>query len=64
MQKNPNKPFRMSVHELERYLGVCLMMDLVHLPSVRAYWDPDIDMMLCANVSPRIDLRKSISFMI
>lgn len=36
-QKNPNKPFSVSIVELKRYVGICLYASVCYVPNVRDY---------------------------
>lgn len=37
MQKNPSKPFTISVVELIKIIGVCVIMSLAPLPNIKMY---------------------------
>ncbi|XP_050527792.1 piggyBac transposable element-derived protein 3-like [Daktulosphaira vitifoliae] len=37
-QVRPNKPANISIKEMEQFIGICLKMSIVHLPSTRHYW--------------------------
>lgn len=37
-KKNPNKPIRVSITELKRYVGICVYSSVVKVPKVRDYW--------------------------
>jgi hypothetical protein len=37
-QKNPNKPYSVSIVELKRFVGICLYASVCHVPNVRDYW--------------------------
>lgn len=39
IQCDPNKPFPLTKNELQRFIGVCVLMSLVHLPNSRNYWN-------------------------
>lgn len=41
-QKNPNKPYTVSVVELKRYVGVYLYASVCHVPNVRDYWSDQL----------------------
>ncbi|KAK9680228.1 Transposase IS4 [Popillia japonica] len=45
-QKDPPRPFQMSVIDLKDYLGICLITSVVSISDVRLYWNetvgPDI----------------------
>lgn len=38
IQKNSNKPIRVSITELKRYVGICVYSSVVKVPKVRDYW--------------------------
>lgn len=38
IQCNPNKPFCVDIIDIKHYIGICIMMSIVHLPNVRKYW--------------------------
>jgi hypothetical protein len=35
---NPNKPFNLTIPELKKYIGICVVMSVNHLSNVRNYW--------------------------
>lgn len=37
-QVRPNKPANISIKEMEQFIGICLKMSIVHLPTTRHYW--------------------------
>lgn len=37
-QKNPNKPYSVSIVELKRYVDIFLYALVLHVPNVRDYW--------------------------
>lgn len=41
-QKDPNKAANFSVTDINRYLGICLYMSIIHMPSSRSYWSKTI----------------------
>lgn len=42
LQKNIEKPAYLTVEDIKQYIGVCLYMSIVHLPSIRHYWSKSI----------------------
>lgn len=42
LQGNINKPANITVKEMETFIGICLFMSLVKLPSARGYWSSEI----------------------
>lgn len=41
-QKNAAKPFQITTIELQKYLGICLLMSLAPLPNIRMYWQCEL----------------------
>lgn len=39
VQLDPNKPFFITKTELRKFLGICILMSLVHVPNSRNYWN-------------------------
>ncbi|XP_035457403.2 piggyBac transposable element-derived protein 3-like [Spodoptera frugiperda] len=42
VEKRPEKPSNITVKELEQFIGICLYMSIVQLPSTRFYWNEDM----------------------
>lgn len=42
IQKDPTKPFLITITELKKFLGVCLIMSLAPLPNIRMYWQSEL----------------------
>jgi hypothetical protein len=40
LQLDPSSTFRVTIEELRRYLGCCILMSLISLPSIRDHWGP------------------------
>uniref|UniRef100_A0A8D8ZG94 PiggyBac transposable element-derived protein domain-containing protein n=1 Tax=Cacopsylla melanoneura TaxID=428564 RepID=A0A8D8ZG94_9HEMI len=38
VQLDPSKPLPLSMVDLDKFLGICLLMSVVHLPNSRYYW--------------------------
>ena len=38
VQSNPNKPLCLTRHELEQFIGCCMLMSIFKLPRSRMYW--------------------------
>lgn len=38
-QKDPNKPLVVESDDIKKFIGICLIMSFVHLPSTRDYWN-------------------------
>lgn len=38
IQKDPSKPAMLSSTEIKNYMGICIIMSLVHAPNIRSYW--------------------------
>lgn len=43
LQKNVNKPFEVTVTDLKRYLGICIMTSLCIVPDIRQYWSENLE---------------------
>ena len=41
IQKNPDKPLRLTSSELEQFIGILYVMSLVKMPSSRMYWSKE-----------------------
>ena len=39
IQLDVNKPFHLTKTELKKFLGICVMMSLIHVPNCRNYWN-------------------------
>lgn len=39
IQLDVNKPFHITETELRKFLGICVMMSLIHVPNCRSYWN-------------------------
>lgn len=39
IQLDVNKPFHLTKTELKKFLGICVMMSLIHIPNCRNYWN-------------------------
>ena len=37
-QKNGSKPLEITILDIKRYIGICMIMSYVNLPSIRDYW--------------------------
>lgn len=42
IQKDPSKPFLITVNELKKFLGICLIMSIAPLPNIRMYWESEL----------------------
>ena len=42
VQKDPSKPFDFSIWDLRKYLGICLVMSCVSVPSTKDYWSASL----------------------
>lgn len=40
VQSRPDKPLNVDQSELQQFIGVCMWMSLIKLPSARKYWTP------------------------
>lgn len=38
VQKDPEKCIHVTKLEIKQYIGICVIISLVHVPKVRAYW--------------------------
>ena len=38
-QKDPNKPLVSESDDIKKFIGICIIMSFVHLPSTRDYWN-------------------------
>ena len=41
-EKNPNTTFSVTIDLLKKYVGICILSSIIHLPRVRDYWKPTI----------------------
>lgn len=39
IQIDPNRPFHITENDLRKYLGICVLMSIIHLPNTRNYWN-------------------------
>jgi hypothetical protein len=61
-KKDTSKPFELCVTDLRRYIGICIFMSIIHLPSSRDYWSDVLGnqhiteamSVICLRVSERI----------
>ncbi|XP_063216684.1 piggyBac transposable element-derived protein 3-like [Bacillus rossius redtenbacheri] len=42
IQKDPNKPLAINKNELKKFVGICIIMSVVHLPNTRSYWNASL----------------------
>lgn len=42
VQKNPNKPLKISVTDIKKFIGILNLMSIIHLPNSRSFWNPII----------------------
>ncbi|GBM13999.1 PiggyBac transposable element-derived protein 1, partial [Araneus ventricosus] len=42
IQKDPSQPLQVSITDIQRYIGICYLMSLIHLPSARDYWSDNL----------------------
>ena len=38
-QKDPNKPLVSESDDIKKFIGICIIISFVHLPSTRDYWN-------------------------
>ena len=38
-QKDPNKPLVIESDDIKKFVGICIIMSFVHLPSAKGYWN-------------------------
>ena len=53
VQKNSNKPVKLTKSELEKFLGCCMLMSIIKLPRSRMYWANDTRIRQVFDVMPR-----------
>lgn len=63
IQKNPSKPFTISVVQLKKFLGVCLIMSLAPLPNIRMYWATELGIPLIMETMSLNDFKKICQFL-
>ncbi|KAL0861589.1 hypothetical protein ABMA27_009088 [Loxostege sticticalis] len=63
IQKNSSKPFKITVVELKKFLGVCLIMSLAPLPNIRMYWAPELGIPLIMETMPLNHFKKICQFL-
>lgn len=37
-QKNISKPVKIEIDEIYRFVGICILTSVIHLPNTRSYW--------------------------
>ncbi|XP_068086621.1 piggyBac transposable element-derived protein 3-like [Anabrus simplex] len=52
VQKTPEKPIILSPNELQKFIGVSVLMSIVHLPNVRSYWKETIGSSIVKETMP------------
>ncbi|KAL1470410.1 hypothetical protein MTO96_040455 [Rhipicephalus appendiculatus] len=57
------KSINLTVHEIEKYIGMYLMMGLVQMPSVRCYWEHGTRFPAVADVMPRNRFERLMRFL-
>ena len=40
VQLNPGKPQEITKDDIRKYIGICIVMSYIHVPSCRDYWRP------------------------
>lgn len=64
-EKNINKPLKISIEDLKKFIGILVMMSIVHLPNSRSYWNETIGNKLIQNtmsVNKFEEIRKNLHF--
>lgn len=51
-QKSPDKPFHITVSDIQRYIGICLVTSLACIKNIRYYWHPIIGLPLVQETMP------------
>lgn len=41
-QISPDHPDNLTSTDIKKYIGVCMLMSVIHLPSIRSYWSKSI----------------------
>lgn len=50
VQERPEKPCNVSEEEINVFIGICIYMSVIHLPSTRSYWNSSLEIPAISHV--------------
>lgn len=65
IEKNINKPLKISSDDLKKFIGILVMMSIIHLPNSRSFWNEIIGNNIIQNtmsVNKFEEIRKNLHF--
>ncbi|KAJ8913087.1 hypothetical protein NQ315_006588 [Exocentrus adspersus] len=48
-QNFPNASINLTKTDIKRYIGICILMSVIHMPNIRTYWSANIGLDLIKN---------------
>lgn len=65
IEKNVNKPLKISLDDLKKFIGILVMMSIINLPNSRSFWNETIGNNIIQNtmsVNKFEEIRKNLHF--